>query len=73
MLDMRKTLSQKLVERSTGRDIEALLRDLYIHKRHSQQEIGDSLGINRATVQQWLEQFGISRDERAPVTLDPVA
>jgi DNA-binding MarR family transcriptional regulator len=70
---MRKTPTQRMLERSTGRDTGELLRELYVEKRHSQVEIGEALGISRGAVQQWLDQFGISRDERAPVTLDPVA
>lgn len=70
---MRKSLSQRLVERSTGRPIEDLLRDLYVDQRYSDQEIGDALGISRALIQQWRERLGISRDERPPVTLEPVA
>ncbi len=71
--DMRKTLAQTLVQRHTGRDIEELLRELYVDRRHSQQEIGDFLGISRGTVQQWLDQFGISRADREPLSLEATA
>ena len=70
---MRKTPTQRMLERSTGRDTAELLRDLYVVRRHSQVEIGEALGISRGAVQQWLDQFGISRDERAAVSLEPTA
>lgn len=64
---MRKTLAQRLVEKSTGQPIDALLRDLYVAKRHTDQEIADSLGVTRAVVQQWRSQLGITRDDRDPI------
>jgi hypothetical protein len=66
---------QLLVQERTGRDIETLLRELYVEKRHSDQEIADAFSrainadMTRATVQQWRERFGISGDDRAPLEL----
>lgn len=68
---MRKTPLQLLVQERTGRDIEDLLRDLYIDRRHSDQEIAAAFGepVTRATVQQWRTQLGITRDARPPIEL----
>lgn len=57
----------QLVEIRTGRDLGALLRELYIERRRTQQEIGDALGVSRATVQNWLGDYRIERDERTPL------
>lgn len=71
MNDGRKTFAQKAVHASTGREPADLLRELYVEKRYSQEEIARSLDISRATVQAWLRDFGISRTDRVP--LEPVA
>lgn len=73
----RKTPLQLLVQERTGRDIEALLRELYVDKRYSDQEIADAFAaaigdgdlLTRGTVQQWRERFGIARDARPPLEL----
>lgn len=70
MPHMRKTYAQQLVSQRTGRDVTELLRDLYVDKRHTLQEIATALGVNRETVRQWLEREGISRDERPPVVIE---
>jgi uncharacterized protein YjcR len=49
--------------------IERVIRDLYIEKRHSDQEIADALGVNRVTVTKWRRRWGISRDDRPAVAL----
>lgn len=49
--------------------IERVLRDLYIEKRHSDQEIADALGVNRVTVTKWRHRWGIHRDDRGPVEI----
>jgi DNA invertase Pin-like site-specific DNA recombinase len=64
-----KSYAKETVRLSTGRDPEALLRELYIDRRHSQQEIADALGITRSLVKKWLAEYGITRDERPPVAL----
>ena len=71
----RKSPAQLLVQERTGRDLEQLLRELYVERRHSQQEIADALtaaagtSIARTTVRLWLDQLGITRDERPAVAL----
>ena len=57
----------QLVQERTGRDVVALLRELYVEKRHTDREIAEALGLERATVQLWREKFGISSDDRPPV------
>lgn len=66
MHDGSKTFAQKAVQASTGREPADLLRELYVEKRHSQEEIARSLGVSRATIQAWLRDFGISRSDRTP-------
>ena len=63
---MRKTPLQRLVEERTKRQIDELLRELYVERRYTDQEIATALGgtVTRASVQQWRQQFGI---ERAPI------
>lgn len=64
-----KGYAKQLVRERTGREPEDLLRELYVEKRHSQQEIADALGVSRMTVATWLAEYGITRDDRAGVTL----
>ena len=49
--------------------IEQVIRDLYLEKRHSDQEIADALGVNRVTVTKWRKRWGIARDDRPPVEI----
>lgn len=66
---MHKSASQRVIEKAYKMPVDALLRDLYVDKRHTDQEIGDALGVTRAAVQQWREQYGITREDREPVEL----
>lgn len=66
---LRKSHAQMLVEERTGRQLEELLRDLYVGRRHTQEEIADALKVSRPTVKNWLADFGISRDDRPAVAL----
>lgn len=65
----RKSHAQLLVEERTGRQLDELLRDLYISRRHTQEEIAEALKVSRPTVKNWLAELGISRDERPAVAL----
>jgi transposase-like protein len=49
--------------------IERTIRDLYLDKRHSDQEIADALGVNRVTVTKWRKRWGIERADRPAVSL----
>lgn len=72
---MRKTPSQRLVELSTGRDLEELLTDLYVKQGRSDQEIAEALGgaVTRGAIQQWREQMGITRPPLEPLISEQVA
>lgn len=65
----RKGYAKEVVRLRTGREPEDVLRELYIERRHSQEEIAEALGIHRMTVSLWLREFGISRDDRPTVAL----
>ena len=62
---LRKTLirthAQELVAVRTGKEPDALLRELYVDRGLSQMAIAAELGITRATVAMWLREFGIER------------
>ena len=49
--------------------IERVIRDLYLDKRHSDQEIAEALGVNRVTVTKWRRRWGIRRDDRPEVEI----
>jgi DNA-directed RNA polymerase specialized sigma54-like protein len=75
MDDGRKSATLELVRVSTGREPRDLVHELYVEKRHSDQEIADALTattgypIGRATVNEWRRRFGITRDDRPAVAL----
>jgi hypothetical protein len=60
----------ELVEVRVGRDVEGLLRELYVDKRHTQVEIARALGVDRWQVGRWLRRFDITREDRTPVELE---
>lgn len=74
----RKSAMKELVQVRTGRALPDLLRELYVDRRHSQQEIADGLtdvlrehdiAVARSTVNDWLREYGITRDDRPAVAL----
>jgi DNA-binding XRE family transcriptional regulator len=69
MIDRIKSRAEQVVERRTGRELPGLLRELYVEKRHTQEEIAEAIGVHRITVLKWLREFDITRDERPPVAL----
>lgn len=69
MSDARKSHAKELVRERTQRDVPDLLRELYVEKRHSQAEIAQALGVHRMTVNEWLREYGITRDDRPAVAL----
>ena len=69
MNEVSKSHAKELVRRTTGREVADVLRELYVEKRHNQQEIGDALGVHRVTVGEWLREYGITRDDRPAVAL----
>lgn len=64
-----KSHAQLRVQERTGRDLEELLRELYLERRHSQEEIARACDVNRMTIAAWLTEFGISREDRPAVAL----
>lgn len=68
MQDMRNTQSlthaQQLVSLRNDRPLDELLRELYIERRLTMEEIARSLDISRMTVAMWLREFGIDRAAR---------
>ena len=69
MDDGSKSYAQVLVEERTGRQVDELLRELYVDKRHSQEEIARALRVSRASISTWLREYGITRDDRPAVAL----
>jgi DNA-binding XRE family transcriptional regulator len=69
MDDERKSHTKELVQERTGRSVPELLREMYVDRRYSQKEIASALGIHRMTVNAWLVEYGIRRDDRPPVEL----
>lgn len=65
----RKSHAKDLVRISTGREPADLLRELYVEKRHTQEEIGAALGVHRMTIALWLKEYGITREARGPVEI----
>lgn len=63
----RKTWSKEAVRLRTGRDPDDLVRELYVEKRYSQQEIATALGVSRSLVAKWLGEQGLGRDDRDPL------
>lgn len=62
-----KSHAQRLVELATGRDLAELLRELYVERRWTDEEIGKHLNMSRMTVVNWRAQFGIDRSQRTTV------
>lgn len=69
MNEDRKSHAKELVRKVTGREVDEVLRDLYVEKRHSQEEIADALGVHRMTIGLWLREYGITREDRPAVAL----
>lgn len=59
-----KSAAQRLVQRVTGRDLTEYLREQYVNRRLTDQEIADELGVERATITLWRKQTGVDRAER---------
>jgi arginine repressor len=74
MNEIRKGHAKDLVRLATGREVEELLRDLYVARRLSQTEIAEALAakgasVHRMTISLWLREYGITRDDRPAVAL----
>lgn len=62
-----KSHAKSLVRKVTGREVHELLRELYVDKRYTQDEIAASLNVSRDTIVSWLSEYGISREDREPL------
>jgi hypothetical protein len=67
-----KSHAQVLVEERTGRPLPELLRELYVERRWTDQEIATHVSrptakVSRATVRNWRGELGISRADRTTV------
>ena len=58
---MRKSHARESVTARTGRDVDELLRELYVEKGYNFVEIGKALGVSRELVRQWVEAAGLQR------------
>lgn len=59
-----KSYAQQAVEARTGRELVGHLRELYVERRWTDQEIANLLGVSRSTVRTWRAELGIDRAER---------
>jgi transposase len=73
MVNADKSYAAEAVRLRTGRDPEELVRDLYLTRRHSDQEIADAIGVSRTLVRQWRARWGIAREDRPPVVIGDAA
>jgi DNA-binding XRE family transcriptional regulator len=70
MHDRIKSRAEQLVQqRNGGREVPELIRELYIERRFSDQEIADAIGVHRVTVTKWRSEWGIDREDRPAVAL----
>lgn len=60
----RKSYLQEVLTMRTGRDMGEYLRELYVQRRYTDQEIADLLGTNREAVTTLRKRLGVDRAER---------
>lgn len=58
------TATKELVRRNTGREVESLLRELYLEKGYSDREIAKAIRVDRVTVTRWRAEYGIRPEDR---------
>lgn len=56
--------TKDLVRIRTGREVEDLLRDLYLAKGYSDRQIAKAIGVDRVTVTRWRADYGIRPEDR---------
>lgn len=59
-----KTRDMQLIEIERGRPIEDLLRELYVERELTVEEVGAELGISMGAVSRWLALMGIPARHR---------
>lgn len=57
--DPSKTWLQRHIERSHGKPIDALLRELYVDRELTIRDVGAELHVHPAAVSRWLRDLGI--------------
>ncbi len=62
---MSKSHARDAVTLRTGRNVDELLRELYVDKGYSFVQIGKALGVSRELVRQWIDAAGL-RELRQP-------
>jgi len=55
----KKSHAQQLVETREGAELPDLLRSLFVSQRMTKGAIAERLGVSRATVTRWIEDFGV--------------
>ena len=63
-----RSYPQQIVEAKTGRDVAEYLRELFVDRRLTDDEIADLFGVSRHTILAWRRQFGIDRAHRKAAT-----
>jgi DNA-binding XRE family transcriptional regulator len=60
-----QTHAQELVELRMGRPIADVLRDLYVVRGLTQEQVAAEIGVTRMTAVRWLAEYGITRRSEA--------
>jgi hypothetical protein len=63
--------TRELVRLRTGREVEPYVRELYVERRWTDQEIADHLKVDRVTVNKWRREWGIARSDRTAALDEP--
>lgn len=64
-----KSATKTLVQLRTGREVEEVLRELFLERGYSDREIAEAIGVSRVTVNKWRKEYGIRADDRpAPLS-----
>lgn len=56
---IHKTASMKQIESTYGKEIEEILRELYVDKDMTMEEIAEYLHISYPTITHWIQHAGI--------------
>lgn len=61
-----RTREMQVLEARMARPIEAILRDLYLDRGLTVEQVGAELGITQGTVSRWLARVGIEARRPGP-------